>query len=751
MKSKTSSGMKIVQRRPLPTPQASIDTNSKQDYSDAVSSAIDEVESELENDRTIDFKASIDLLTSFIEAKGNICDLLSDGEVSRIGNDAVREWRTDAGSISDWKDIAERGLSLAAQDTSGDEESNFPWDDSSNIHYPILTQAAQQWSARAYPELVKGDKAVGVKVFNHPAVRPSPGEIAQFGPQPTNPQDAQISQMQMQQDQQQSGVRNLQAIAKNARGQRVAHYMNWCIFYQMDEWEGDTDLLLSQLPITGSGFKKVYMSDRGIQSDYVSPLRLTVHNDTKSIHTCPRITHDFDLYPYQIVEAKYSNRYNSIDLPESAMDSETPRQIIEQYRMEDLDDDGLVEPYIVTVDVETMQTLRIEPAYGMDDIYISEADQRIIRIERFLPFPDFKFLPDPRGGFYATGFAKLLDSITDSIDTSINQLMDAGSAEIAGGGFIGSNLRLQGSGQGGSIWFRPGEYQTVSTPGNNVREAIYERTTPHPSGVTLSLLELLMGAAKDIASIKDVISGDSNVNAPVGTTLALQNQALQVFSSIYKRVYRGFRDEYRIMYKCLKKFGGDREREQYFELTGGDFDEDFAGDGTDIQPIADPSVVTKMQKISRIQTLMQIAESQIGQAAGMTQPKPAQTLIMDALDILEIDRPERFIADVPPNPVQIQMAEAKAAEMAAETQLKVSQATKTNAEATLAHSKTLREVGLSAMNSAQLQQHAREIEAGANIHHVPKPNPEVSAENDMNDASEVRYSSPNIGTGIILG
>ena len=158
-----------------------------------------------------------------------------------------------------------------------------------------------------------------------------------------------------------------------------------------------------------------------------------------------------------------------------------------------------------------------------------------------------------------------------------------------------------------------------------------------------------------------------------------------------------------------------------------------------------------MQKISRIQTLMQIAESQIGQAAGMTQPKPAQTLIMDALDILEIDRPERFIADVPPNPVQIQMAEAKAAEMAAETQLKVSQATKTNAEATLAHSKTLREVGLSAMNSAQLQQHAREIEAGANIHHVPKPNPEVSAENDMNDASEVRYSSPNLGTGIILG
>ena len=736
MNNPKSAGISTVQRRPLPDPQAKIDTNSPQNYAesenpDIVSGVMEEMDIELEQEKAINFQASLQLLTSFVEAKGNICDLLSPSEVSTIGGKAVREWRMDGGSIESWKEIAQRGLSLAAQDPDGDEEINFPWDDASNIHYPILTQAAQQWAARAYPELVKGDKAVGVKVFNHPSIRPSPGEIAQFGPQPTNPQDAQISQMQMQQDQQQSGMRNLQAIAKNARGQRVAHYMNWCIFYKMDSWEADTDLLLSQLPITGSGFKKVFMTERGLQSEYVSPLRLTVHADTKSIFTCPRITHDFDLYPYQIKENMYSGRYNEIDLPHSHTDNETPRQIIEQYTMEDLDADGLPEPYIVTVDVDTQQTLRIEPAYGMDDIFINEADQRITRIERWQPFPDFKFLPDPKGGFYATGFAKLLDSITDSIDTSINQLMDAGSAEIAGGGFIGSSVRLQGSGQGGSVWFRPGEYQTVSTPGGALRDAIFERTVPHPSQVTLDLLGMLMAAAKDIASIKDVLSGEGPANAPVGTTLALQNQALQVFSSIYKRVYRGFRDEFRLMFQCLKKFGTDQERQEYFELTGGNFDEDFAGDGTDIQPVADPSVVTKMQKISRIQTLMQMAESPIGQAAGMTQSKPAQTLIMDALDILDIDRPERFIADIPPNPAQQQALEAKTAEMAATAQLKTAQATKNNAEATLAHSKTLREVGLSAINTHQLSQHAEELLHGGKIN-------TESSEGDMND------SNPNV-------
>ena len=737
MNNPTVGGMPTRQIRPLPEPQAKIDTNNPQEYSDAqnpdvVSTTMQDVEMELQQERAINFQASIQLLTSFVQAKGNICDLLSEAEVGSIGAAAVREWRSDAGSISSWKEIAERGLSLAAQDRDDDAESNFPWEDASDVHYPILTQAAQQWAARAYPELVKGDKAVGIKVFNHPSARPSPGEVAQFGPQPTNPQDAQASQMQMQQDQQQSGLFNLQAIAKNARGQRIAHYMNWCIFYKMDSWEADTDLLLNQLPITGSGFKKVYMTDRGLQSDYVSPLRLTVHADTKSIFTCPRITHDFDLYPYQIKEAQYSGRYNEITIPEQGVDSETPHLVIEQYRMDDLDQDGLPEPYIVTVLVSTQQVLRIEPAYGMDDIYINEADQRITRIERWQPFPDFKFLPDPRGGFYATGFAKLLDSITDSIDTSINQLMDAGSAEIAGGGFIGSNVRLQGSGQGGSIWFRPGEYQTVSTPGGALRDAIYERTVPHPSGVTLQLLDMLMAAAKDIASIKDVITGEGQMNAPVGTTLALQNQALQVFSSIYKRVYRGFRDEFRLMYECLKKFGGDQERREYQELTGGDFDEDFAGNGTDVQPVADPSVVTKMQKISRIQTLMQMAESPIGQAAGMSQPRPAQTLIMDALDILDIDRPERFISDLPPpNPMQAQAMQAKTAEVAATAELKTAQASKSQAEATLAHSKTLREIGLTAINSHEISKHADELMHGVGLN-------TESSEGDQND------SNPNV-------
>lgn len=645
--------IKTVQAVPVPEPNAFISTTTD-----------DRRVEEGEGD-----SVSLTKLRAWAEAGGNICDMLEQGQVEEIGIRAVREWEIDNGSRRTWLENAEQSLSIAAQETD-DEGKNYPFENPSDIHYPLLTVASQQFAARAGPELIKGDKVVGVKVFTPPAQKPSPIETAKAGPQPQSPQEAAVATQQIQQDEQLLAQQKAFIEARNARGERVSHFLNWIIFYQMEGWENETDVLLHEIPITGAGFKKVYYGTSSLCSDYVSAVRLTVHNDTKSIYSCPRITQDFEAYPYEIEDKRRAGLYRDIDLPFTGDDPQAPRKLIEQHRLDDLDGDGLAEPYIVTVDVETRQTLRVEPAYTTDDIVINEASGRVLRIDRWLPWAPFFFLPDARGRFYGIGFGKLLASITDSVDTSINQLIDAGNAEIAGGGFIGSNVRLQGSGQGGSVFFRPGEYQTVSTPGADLRNAIWERTVPHPSAVTIQLLEMLLAAAKDIASVKDVVTGDAPSTAPVGTTLALQNQALQVFSSIYKRVYRGFRDEFRLMFRCLKRWATDEDKHRYQELTGGDFDQDFSGDGTDIQPVADPTVVTKMQKISRIQTLMQMAENPVGMAAGMTQPGPAQEIIKDALDVMDFDRPERFVAQVPPNPEMV----AKTQDMAASAALKQAQA-----------------------------------------------------------------------------
>jgi hypothetical protein len=355
--------------------------------------------------------------------------------------------------------------------------------------------------------------------------------------------------------------------------------------------------------------------------------------------------------------------------------------------------------------VETRRTMRVEAGFTADDVVVDDLKDRVKRIDRYVPFPTFTFLPSPRGLFYGMGLAKLLDAITDSVDTTLNQLIDAGNAQIAGGGFIGSQVRLQGSGQGGSIWFRPGEYQTVSMAGNDIRAAIWERTVPQPSAVGFQMLELLLAAAKDIAAVKDVITGDTPATAPVGTTLALQDQALTVFSSIFKRIYRGFTEEVQLIYQCIKRYADDEMRRDYEELTGGNLDDDFAGDGTDIMPVADPNVVTKMQQIARVQSTIQLAESQVGQAAGMLVPAQAQEIAKECLDTMNWDRPERFIGDAPANP----MDQAKVAVDTAKAALLQAQAVTEGDAGALDQAKTVRETGLAELDTVELHREGDRI------------------------------------------
>lgn len=715
------SGLTVRQVYPVNEPQASIGAGNP-DRMAQVRRFMKGGNDEPDEAPKVDQPEGLAFLQRVSQAAGDISDLLESGIVSDIGLRAIREWEIDHASRSGWLETAERALALCAQETDGNDEfqREGPFEGSADIHYPILTTATTQFNARATPELIKGDKVVGVKTFNPPARQPSPPDMAQAAqsasppPQPGSPPSPQqqAEAQGLQQANQAEIAADLQAKAKMARGQRVAHYMNWVIFYEMDNWEDETDLLLMEMPPTGVGFRKVYMGPHSLCSDYVSAICLTVHNTTKNLQRCPRITQEFEIYPYEIEQGKASGQYRNVSLTGPGEDPEAPRKWIEQHRLEDLDHDGIAEPYIVTVDVDTRQTMRIEAAFIPSDVMLTEDGQGVKRIERWVPFATYKFLPDPRGRFYALGLGKLLDAITDSVDTGLNQLIDAGNAQIAGGGFIGANVRLQGSGQGGAVYKQPGEWQTVSTPGPDLKQSLYEFTVPQPSAVTMQMLEVLLAAAKDISSVKDVISGDAPNTAPVGTTLALQNQALQVFSAIYKRIYRGFREEFRLMYECLRRWPNEEIRRKYAELTGGNFDDDFSGDGTDIQPVADPSVVTKMQKISRMQTVLALAESPVGMAAGMQQAGPAQALITEALDVLEIERPERFLAAVPPNPELL----AKVQEMAAGAALKQAQAQHAgakivtdNAAANLDMAKTVKEMGEVGEQAHRLHQEAHRV------------------------------------------
>jgi chaperonin GroES len=191
--------------------------------------------------------------------------------------------------------------------------------------------------------------------------------------------------------------------------------------------------------------------------------------------------------------------------------------------------------------------------------------------------------------------------------------------------------------------FRPREYKVVNASAGSIRDAIYERTFPNPSPIMMSLLQLILGAANDVAAIKDVTSGDASNNGQVGTTLALIEQGLQVFTAIYKRIHRGLRAEFQLIFKNLADYGDEKTVKDYLDVVDtpeADFAKDFGQKDMDIRPVSDPNMVTRLQKMAKAQFLMQ---------TGTNNPNVDQReLITRVFEAADVEDMEKII----PPPVQ---------------------------------------------------------------------------------------------------
>lgn len=514
----------------------------------------------------------------------NIADELGEEQLNRIGQKAFQKYQLDKETRSDWEDKIEKAMEMALQIT---QKKSYPWPDAANVKYPILTTAALQFASRAYPAIVDGRNVVKGKVIGN-----------DDGQEPS-----------------QENPEGVQPGAKQKRADRVARHMSYQLIEEMEEWEEGTDQLLHILPIVGLVFRKVYYDTRLKRnvSEMVSAKHLIVNDNVKTLETAPAITEEFQLYPHEIEERKRFGLYLDVDFGQptaqidtkqgdpapSVGDEDAPHVFLEQHRYLDLDDDGYSEPYIVTLHKDSQRVVRIVARFDMEGI--ETEGERIIRIEPVHYYIKYRFIPSPDGSFYDLGFGLLLGPLNSVVNTTLNQLLDAGTLQNMGGGFIGSDLRMKS----GPLRFTPGEYKRVQSMGGKIRDSIVPLTMAGPSPVLFQLLGLLIDAAKDVASVKDVLTGDQDAsNASPTTTLALIEQGLKVFTAIYKRVHRSLKKELKMLYRLNRL---RLPEEAYFNLL--DTPEaisfkDYEDESIDIMPVSDPSVVTDTQRLGRAEFLM---------------------------------------------------------------------------------------------------------------------------------------------------
>src|SRR3990167_2828458 len=567
----------------------------------------------------------------------NICELLDEQEIKDIGYQVEREYQLDKSSRSDWEDSAEKAMDAALQVRKA---KSFPFENAANVKYPLVTVAALQFGALAYPAIVDGNRIVKAQVL---------------GADP----DGQ----------------------KRNRAERVSKHMSYQLLHEMKEWEEDTDVLLHHLPIVGCAFRKVWRAEElgRNKAEMVPALHLVVNQKTRKIETSPRVTHEIPLYPHEIEDRVRAGTFMDVELPVPAQDSDggdddAPHWFLEQHRLIDLDDDGYREPYIVTIHKDSCEVVRIVANFTMDDIKHNQ--KRITRIQRGQYFVKYSFIPDPKGGFYDIGFGKLLESLSETIDTTINQMLDAGTLQNAGGGFIGSGLRLKK----GVIAMSPGKYISVDAPGGVMKDAIWNFQHPGPSAVLFQLLGMMIDSARDITAVKDILTGDSGNKGvqTATTTLAMIEQGLKVFTAIYKRVYRAMQDEFKLLFALNARHMDEKEYFTFQDQEQAIAKSDYDMSGMDIMPVADPRMVTDMQKAGRAQVLMQLQEHPV---YGSLQ-NPQETL-KRIYDYVGMDDQETLIVEQKPDPMQTAMAVAEIKDKEAGAAEKAAKADKTTAETEL--------------------------------------------------------------------
>jgi chaperonin GroES len=607
----------------------------------------------------------------------NVAEEIDEDRLSNIGARVVDEYNLDEASRAEWKEKAERALDRARLKAT---PKSYPFPAASNVKNPILATAALQFAARAYPAIVDGNRIVkgqvvgddsGVPVMgpdNQPVIDPASGQ-----PQWSNP----------------PGI-------KRSKADRISKHMSYQLLNEMPEWEEDTDVLLGQIPIVGCAFRKVFYDPtlKRNRSEMVPALDFVVNQSTRSLETVPRMTQVFELYPHEIEERVADGVYLDHDFGIAmgiAMgadgDDDAPHEFLEQHRYLDLDEDGYREPWIVTVHKDTAKVVRIVANFDPNELRLKE-DGKLARIPRYNMFIKYPFFRDPEGGFYDLGFGELLEPLSEVIDSTVNQMLDAGHLQNAGGGFIGSGLRLKKN----QMRFAPGQYHVVEANGAKVREAIVNMEHPGPSSVLFQLLGMMVEWSKDIANIKDVLSGDQQRNQPATTTLAMIEQGMKVYTSIYKRIYRALKKEYGLLFNLNAKH---LPEEQYLTILDNQMAiarEDYEVGSMDVVPAADPSTVTDMQRMQRAQVYLEIGTKPEAQAAGVDVRECFQRFF-EALGAEDI---EKLLPPKPTQPSPQEQIGMKAA--AADVAKKEGDAMKSTAE------------GQMAQDAAQRMQRVREAE-----------------------------------------
>ena len=548
----------------------------------------------------------------------NVAKPMSNDALNRICSELLEKFNKDKNARAQKDTILEKAEKIAKQTI---EQKSFPFENASNVKYPLITKAVIEFNSRVSPIICNNGEPVKIKTFGD-----KQDVVAdEYG----NPPEISAE----------TGIFKTVQEGILERAKKVKDVMNW-VLSDVTDWESEKDRLTLVFALSGFAASKNYFdyADGLPKSETVTPLNL-YWEDGKQFYEASRKWQIISLAVNEVVGAVRSGVFVDREGFLEQIKDKDEVKLLECHCWLDLDDDGYKEPYIVVIAQDYNKILRITPRFGIDDVVYNQKGQ-VVRIKPKEYFAFYEFMPCPDGSIFPLGLCDLLQFLNEAINTNINQMIDSGTLNNMQGGFISASARIRG----GKQTFGMGEFKYVEGIGSgNIQNLIMPLPTKEPSAVLFQLLGTLIDAGNNVAMLSDILTGDINPNMQPTTVLALIEQGLSGFKAILKRLNRSMKMEMCLIYDMIRdNLYNMQQRHPECVVLQNVSQEDFADDYA-IIPVTDEYYSTSLEKSQRAQFFLSLAMSGNPYINGLE----ATTR---ALNILGVENAEDLI--VQPQPQQ---------------------------------------------------------------------------------------------------
>ena len=561
-----------------------------------------EIEEEDDGSVVVDFDPEGDFGEDDGVFDRNLAEEMDRGDLGSVSNDLLSQYESAKESRGDWEEEYSKGLELLGFKY---EERTMPFRGATGVTHPLLAEAATQFQAQAFNELLPPEGPVRTHVM---------GEITK---------------------------------EKEQQSKRVKDFMNYYLTNVAMEYTPEFDQMLFYLPLAGSTFKKVYFDENleRVVSKFVPAEHLIVPYDAADLETAPFVAQVVRMAANDVRKLQVSGFYRDVPVHPSQEKQTDIKQITDEIegtnpsmidydvtllefhvdldlvgyedRDEDGEETGIMLPYVVTICEDTGEVLSIRRNYR-------ENDQKRRKIQYFV---HYKFLPG--FGFYGLGLIHTIGGLSRTATAALRQLIDAGTLSNLPAGFKARGLRIRDNDEP----LQPGEFRDVDSPGGAIRDSLMPLPFKGPDATLFNLLGFVVQAGQRFATITDLKVGDGNQQAAVGTTVAMLEQGARVMSAVHKRLHYAMRQEFKLLARVMAE---SLPPEYPYSVAGADqsvFAQDF-DDRVDVIPVSNPNIFSQSQRIMLAQTQMQLAM----QAPELHDTYEAYRRMYEALGVRDIDK-----------------------------------------------------------------------------------------------------------------